>query len=765
MNPHDFRRIVTAFADRSGPFRWDRDRLVVQVRDELIEAGVREHEAEVRVRENGKEFPASSWLTDRLAGIPRLADRILASIPEEPFFIAPAGDCPAPLAADPAAPPRRLPDVRQGLEQALAEPPRDRTTVLYLTSGAGEGKTTLLHQAARLQAARYRRGESGFLLLPVHLGGRPFLLFEDLLIREFGRLRFPFFCYDAFLELVKLGVLVPAFDGFEEVFAERVAGCALSTLGALLHDLDSSGMVVISAPRAVFEYPDFETQAQLLDPIGECDVVFRRIRLDRWDRTRFLRYAERRGSEKPEDFYEQFRRRLGEGHPALTRAVLVHRLVEVAERGGSDDLLRGLAAAGADPLRVFVNAVVEQEVREKWIVRSGSGPVGRPLLSVAEQHALLAQIALEMWLFSLDALPEDILETDVARFAGARGTPAIAAEIGHRLRQHPLLVRVPERRKFYGFAHEDFRHFYFGEALAGVLVAADEEWALSQALLAGPLPRVAADAVVNALRRRGADPAAVAERLRQLVTHPLISDLPANAGEIVVRLLEVWGDAEPARFFRFGFPAEALRGRRLGSAVFEECVFQGTSLDGADLSACRFERCTFIRLELPPAFAAGGAVLDGCRVLGLVRDGDPDEIYAGIYDGIYDEQEIETALAAAGFTIERSEPSVPPDRSPPDRRPTDPAVRLAERALRCFFRATQIEEEVFEHRLGKQQGRFFDSVLPRMLDRGVLRPVECRGDGQQRRFALAVPMRRIAPGLTTSGASLEEFLEALVRED
>lgn len=752
MNPRDFRRIVTAFADRSGHFRWDRDRLVVQVRDELIEAGVREHEAEVRVRENGREFPAHSWLTDRLAGIPQLADRILENIPEEPFFVPPAGDFLAQLDDHPSGSPRCLSDALVEMEQVLAESPGTRTTVLYLTSDAGEGKTTLLHQATRLQAERYRRCESGFLLLPIHLAGRLFLLFEDIMIREFGRLRFPFFYYDAFLELVKLGVLVPAFDGFEEVFVERIAGHALSTLGTLLHDLDSSGTVVISARRAVFEYLDFDTQAKLFDPIGERDVGFSRIRLDRWNHDRFLRYAERRGLAKPGDLYERVRSRLGEGHPALTRAVLVRRLVEIAERGGSDELLRRLAADRADPLRVFVNAVVEQEVQEKWIVRSGPGSGGRPLLSVAEHHALLAQIALEMWLFSLDALPEDILETDVARFAGARGTPEMAAEIGHRLRHHTLMVRVPERRKFYGFAHEDFRHFYFGEALAGLLTAADGEWALSRALLVGPLPRVAADAAVNALRRRGADLAAVAERLRQLVSHPLISDLPANAGEIVVRLLEVRGDAEPAHFFRFGFPTEALRGRRLGSAVFEECVFQGTSLDSADLSECRFERCTFTRLELPPTFAAGGAVLDGCRIVCLVRDGEPE--------AIHDPERIGAALAAAGFAIERPEPAVPQPR-----RPEDPEVRSAERALRCFFRATQVAEEVFRHRLANDEGRFFDRVLPQLTERGVLREVEHGRSDRQRRFALAVSLGRIAPALATSGDSLDDFLEALVRED
>ena len=80
------------------------------------------------------------------------------------------------------------------------------------------------------------------------LGGRPFLRFDDVVIGELvNRFRFQFFYYDAFIELVKMGVLVPAFDGFEEMFIESGSGEALSALGNLMNTLESSGSVLISA--------------------------------------------------------------------------------------------------------------------------------------------------------------------------------------------------------------------------------------------------------------------------------------------------------------------------------------------------------------------------------------------------------------------------------------------------------------------------------------------------------------------------------------
>lgn len=755
MNPGDFRRVLTAFADHTDDFRLDRDRLVVQVRDEVIEAGVREQEVEVRVRENGQEFPAYQWLTNRIAKIPQLADRILDHIPEQPFFIPPAGDLLDPLDRQPTATRRPLSNAHDGLTKAISHHPFGRSTVLYLTADAGEGKTTLIDHAARFQAEQYKQRRSSFLLLPIRLAGRAFLSFDDIVIAEFvNRFRFPFFYYDAFLELVKMRVLVPAFDGFEEMFVERSTGEAVSAVGALLRDLESSGTVVIAARRAFFEYADFEIQARLFDTLGAANAGFSQIRLERWDRDRFVRYTRSRGIENPAEIHERVRSRLGEGHPALTRAVLVRRLLDVAERGGVEDLLRRLGTERTDYFYEFVSALVEREAQEKWIDRSGTESSWGPLLSVGEHHTLLAQISMEMWMTSVDAISEDLLDIVVELFAEAHGkTPAVAASVKRRIRDHALVVGVAGRRKNYAFDHDDFRHLYLGEAVAGLLGASDRESELSQVLLAGPLPDLAADAAVNALWRRRGDLHSVGEQMQKLVSRASpISHIPENTGAIMVRLLEKERDRGSRRVVGFEFSSEALRGRHLGRVVFEECVFQGTALDGADLSRCRFERCRFLRLELPRAFAAGGAVLRECRIVCLVRDGESD--------GIYDPERIERALAGAGFVIERPQTEVPRDA-----RPDDPDARLAQRSLRCFLRATQVAEEVFRHRLGKQKGRFFDSVLPRMLDRGVLRPVEYRGHGQQRRFALAVPMRRIAPALTTSGASLDEFLEALVRKD
>ena len=152
------------------------------------------------------------------------------------------------------------------------------TSVVYLTSDAGEGKTSLIDYLAVKQAEAFRAKQSDWLLVPIPLGGRPFLRFDDVVVSALvNRLRFQLLYYDAFLELVRLGVLVPAFDGFEEMIVERSSAEAISALGNLVGRLRSAGTCLVAARKAYFDYPSFGSQARLFDSVGSSeDVVFSR---------------------------------------------------------------------------------------------------------------------------------------------------------------------------------------------------------------------------------------------------------------------------------------------------------------------------------------------------------------------------------------------------------------------------------------------------------------------------------------------------------
>ena len=89
-----------------------------------------------------------------------------------------------------------------------------------------------------------------------------------------NRLRFNLLFYDAFVELVRIGAVVPALDGFEEMFVEGTAGDAMSALGNLMQAMQSSGAVLIAARKAYFEYKNLRRNSPVRLPGRSVGRVF-----------------------------------------------------------------------------------------------------------------------------------------------------------------------------------------------------------------------------------------------------------------------------------------------------------------------------------------------------------------------------------------------------------------------------------------------------------------------------------------------------------
>ena len=751
MNINDFKRALMAFTDHRGDIDLQHGQLVVQIREQLIEANVIESEGDIFVQEHGQRERAFDWLVRRVAKIPQLADRILTHVSAEPHFVTPAGKILDRLDDDIDDAERAVEDVPKAVIQLLSDKPAGTSTVLYVTSDAGEGKTTVIDYMAREQARKYREKKTNWLLIPMRLGGRSFLTFDDVIVAELvNRFRFQFFYYDAFIELVRLGVLVPAFDGFEEVFVEGSPGEAVSSLGNLVRTLHSLGSVVIAVRKAHFEYQNFRDQARLLDATSDVDVTFARISLERWNPLRFQRYARMRNLPNPKEVYGLVCDRLGQGHPLLTRAVLAKRLVDVAEQGDVADLLGSLGTDVADYFFHFVNAIVEREVKDKWIDRSGSPQ--QPLLSVEEHHVLLTMIAKEMWIASSDALDGDYLYLVTELFAEEYGkSPPIARQIANRIGQHSLMATNPTHRSTFSFDHDDFKMFYWGEALAAMLTKRDWE-ELRIYLGRRSLPAVSADATIAAMGRVSADLVGALGMLAGLAQQgPSTSYVAENAGTLAMRILAAVSSEDCLPLKGFYFSADSLKGRRLRGVLFEECSFASSSLEQSKLEDVRFRKCNFDQLKLARDLQTDSARLDECTVSRVV-------LATGM--SVYDPEGIFAVLKDVGFEIDRPEGTEVVVEEP------DQDAILAERALRTFLRATAVNETTLERRLGGQSGAFFKDVLPSMVEAGVLEDVEYRGRGQpQRRFKLGVSMLRVEKCLGEGGrSSLAELLDGLKAE-
>lgn len=76
MDVQEFKRILTAFADTAADVDLSKGKLVAELRNDLIEAELRQKNGQLLVSENGQESPAEKWLINRVACLPLLADRI-----------------------------------------------------------------------------------------------------------------------------------------------------------------------------------------------------------------------------------------------------------------------------------------------------------------------------------------------------------------------------------------------------------------------------------------------------------------------------------------------------------------------------------------------------------------------------------------------------------------------------------------------------------------------------------------------------------------
>ena len=754
MQFDDFMRIVTCFADHGDDVYASRGELVVQIRDETITAKLLQRAEGLIVEEDEQRLRAESWIVNRVARVPLLANRIRAYVSPLPHFVTPSGlllDRPDQSSSDDDV---RQENVVQTLTETLGEHVAGTTSVVYLTSDAGEGKTSLIDFLAVEQAEKYRTKKSDWLLVPIPLGGRTFLRFDDVVVSALvNRLRFQLLYYDAFVELVRLGVLVPAFDGFEEMIVESSSGEAISALGNMVARLRSAGSLLVAARKAYFDYPSFKSQARLFDSIGSGqDVAFSRVSLNRWDHNTFVQYARKRGVQAPDDLFRPVADRLGEDHPVLTRAVLVTRLVDVAR----DDVdLQGLLdRLGQDPqdyFHEFVGGLVEREAKLKWLDTSGDPP--QAILTTEEHHELLAMLAQEMWLSATDDLKMNVVRILVDLFASARKkTPAVTRQIGERIKEHALLVRSGFTRKALAFDHEDFRLFYFGQALGRMLVEGDSG-AVRSTIEKAALPASAVTEAIGTVRRHRVELSELLGLLQRLADSELsASFVRENCGALAVAFLD--GHTDGVYEVRnMSFPDGALRQRRLRNFIMSRSYFHATSLDDAELCNCKFLNCEFERLEINGSEQVLESSLDDeCTVFSVVRvDGEDQHPQ-------FDPAQIRRELRRAGFEIASGattevEPTL--ESSDPDN-----DLRLVQRFLRGYLRATALNESTIRQRLGVSANHFFNSLLPKLLQAGVVEEIQYHGHGDQRRMRLSAPMTQIEEAMSSTDGDFDSFVQA-----
>ena len=157
MDIDEFRGIVTAFADTPASIDLSKGDLILQMHDDLIEARLEfSNGHDICVVENDTKYTAREWVLKRLARLPLLAERILAYVSQESNFVTPRGLLLDQLELQPEENETDVSDALEETRRMLGASIPGASSILYLTSDAGEGKTTLINQLARDQAMLYK---------------------------------------------------------------------------------------------------------------------------------------------------------------------------------------------------------------------------------------------------------------------------------------------------------------------------------------------------------------------------------------------------------------------------------------------------------------------------------------------------------------------------------------------------------------------------------------------------------------------------------
>lgn len=748
MDTPTLRRILQTFVDRPGDLTIGQGKILLQLRDELIEAQLFSRDGEVWIRQDDHEMSARTWIVDRVARVPLLARRILDLLPSNQHFVAPEGELVEDGRLDSA--PAVATTAVELVRNWLARPEVGATNVLYLTSDAGEGKTTLINFLAREQAARFARREADWMLLPISLGGRTFLRLDDVIAGALSNsLRFPYWRFQGLVELVRLGVVVPALDGFEEMFVEGTAGEVVSALGGLLADLESAGVMLLAARRAYYDYRSLSTQARLFDSIKDSSVVFAHVELRRWREAQFVSYGELRGHPDAKRIYEEVSAKVEFDHPILTRAMLVSRLFDLLDAGMSrPELLSSLHSDQSLAFGAFVDVVLHREASSKWINKDGDPP--SPLLTVDQHSRLLSLLASEMWVSGSERLRSDSIRVVGELFCQMEGlAPRVERQVLERLPEHALLRAETSPAAAVRFDHEEFYRYFLGRHICWIL-SNNHIGELRDVLRRAPLANFAVESAISSIPVGGVGRAELIRRVVGAVAAESTASIAReNAGAVVCRLADQM-KCESVSIERLVFPADALQGRAFEGLSFTDCYFHPTGTERSMFSRISFKGCTLERLEVSSGRHLDGVSFYDC-VVRCVADASSEREY-------YDPRSAAWALVSRGAAWIANEPAAEPPLEVDPPSPDDDLV-LAERALRVFFKNTHANESIFRTKLAGRFAYFSSHVVPRLQRAGILEEVNYAGRGVQRRFRLRVRFEVVRRAIQEASGDFERFLE------
>ncbi len=757
MDQKTFIRIVQSFASKPCDVDYSSGILTAEIRGEMLEVSFSMRNGDLLCSENNCQSTPGQWIAKRLARLDSLAQCIIDNVPFDNRLIPIEATFTDTIEKNPEEHEERVSDALATIQTAIQEKHSGVTHVVYLTSDAGEGKTSLIEALARSQAERYKRRESDRLVLPISLGGQALIRLDDIIIGVLtNRLRFPYYYIESVIELARLDMIVLALDGFEEMFVETQTGGA-SSLGTLVSKLDAGGRVICSARTAFYRYANMGTQARMRASLKDVEVSFSEIHLERWGKQQFLAFCEKAALSlnEAQKLHAAIAAAIGCDHPLLTRAVLARKLIEeYVLVSDQQKFLKDIEhITGERYFAQFILTLLQREASVKWLTHEKPA---QPLLTIDEHQTLLMRLAEEMWHNGVEALELETvrLTAEIVAKDEFRKPADIVRAVIEKTPQHAFLKQV-STSKLYRFDHEDFRSFYIGVLVGRTLAHGSSYMSSLRAILdKGSLPALAAHVASATVRELGL-PAGwdtVLSDLAELGSRS--SYLSENAGTLALALATSLEDGISLSFRSLLVSGRVALGRAIRKVEFVKCNFEDIDFSSTHISDVVLDQCTLSVLTLDGSkqYSCGLSLkntdLPGKLVVRLRGEADARELYSPSAIRHWFEQ--------LGVITE-----YPPDILVEPLFEEAEEILLTMKALRLFARTTGINESVLKAKIGGQWHTFNNEVLPLLIKHGVLKAVDYRGSGHQRRFIPRASFEKIENARAHCDGKFDSFLALL----
>jgi len=693
---------------------------------------------------NGTSYTPKIWISERIGRLSSLARSIQVVCEDHNPFISPIGKYELNWSID------DIPSTGSTTTHDIIKTVCNKNNpweshVVYLTSNAGEGKTTHLSKIAYELAKEYTPGK-GRLIVPFSLSGKPFLCFEDLIIATLAnKYKFSGYFYPSFLALVKMGLLIPAFDGFEEMFIVSPNGEAISSMGQLINDLQGKGLVLVAARSAYFENNSLSSQGRLYNTINSHPVVFSKISIDRWGENQFIKYGIERANTAGEAtaLYQEIAGKVGPGHSILTRAVLVKKLYEAYEEDSNiDDITNDSPEEFNKFFSKFVYTIIERETG-KWLMRNNSANESVPVLTLKQHCKLLGMIAKEMWIMKSEELRSDVIDTITAIFIESEMlSPDAAWQVKQRIKDHAVLKATDQSKALIEFDHQDFYQFFLANSAAASLLDGDID-------------------ELTDLCRRGR----LSKTTLLCISNEICNAEHRNIQELVIR--QIYKE-QRSSYARENLALLALvLNQDTGETInISQIAFESEPFDSIAMKNAAFDECTLSKVDTRNTL--GGITFDNCRIMELVFDKNETQTVElknqTQIDCIYESSQDSTEYSPAAirklietYFVQDQGDEKAQLRDEPEKQ-IDDRLQLIEKALRLFFNRIENNEDVFKQKLSLRFSEFWDDILPDLLG-SVFEFIQYHGSGTQRRLRIICPLDYIQKSFEIADGNYDDFIK------